>query len=109
MLPELHVQHAVDDVLDAAWPKERRRALVRLATPILGRTAVFLLALLVFGFAVHVVFGLVVPYIFFVFMTGLALVCARPGEEERAHLLRESKRSPGHRPSTGCYPHNGCD
>jgi len=106
---ELHLEQAVDDVLEAAWPKERNRARVHLATSTLGRVAAFVSALLILGFAVRLVFGLVVPWTFFVFMTGLGLLCARPGEEERTHLLREANKGPRHRPSTGCYPHNGSE
>jgi hypothetical protein len=106
--PEQHLQHAVDDILEAVWPRERHRAMVRLATSILGRTAVFVSALLVLSFAVYLVFGLVMPWTFFVFMTALTLVCAA-GDEQRAHLGRDTERSPGNRSSTGCYPRNGCD
>jgi hypothetical protein len=109
MAPDPGLQQAVDEVLEAAWPTERRRAVVRTATSVLGRVAVFVLALLVFSLAVNLFFGLVVPWTFFAFMAGLALVCSRRGEEERAHLHRQTTGSRASRPSTGCYPHNGWD
>ena len=104
-----HLQDTVDAVLEAAWPKERRRAGARMAASALGRIAVFVCALLVLAVAVHLVFGVVVPGTFFVFMTVLALVCARPEAAERAQLDqkgsgRSGRAGPPHRPSTGCYP-----
>jgi len=106
MAPEPSLQRAVDEVLEAAWPNERRRAVVRMATSVLGRVAVFVLALLIFSLAVKLFCGLVVPWTFFAFTTVLALVCAA-GEAERAHLRRQKPGTRAPRPSTGCYPHNG--
>jgi hypothetical protein len=108
MAPEPGLQRAADEVLEAAWPTERRRAVVRMATSVLGRVTVFLLALLAFSLAVKLFFGLVVPWTFFAFMAGLALVCAT-GDEERVHLHRQTPGTRTSRPSTGCYPHNGSD
>jgi len=105
------LRDAVDEVLDAAWPRERRRALARMAASTLGRVAVFVAALLLLGLAVFLAFHLVVPWVFYAFMTGLVLVCARPEAAERAHLDRKDPGTPRpgarHRPSTGCYPRNG--
>lgn len=76
-------------------------------TSSLWRIAVFISALLMLSFIVQLAFGIVLPWTFFAFMTVLALACARPRNEDHAPLLREAERSPGHRSSTGCYPHNG--
>ncbi len=92
MPPEQHLQHAVDDILEAVWPRERHRAMVRLGTSILGRTAVFVSALLVLSFAVYLVFGLVMPWTFFVFMTALTLVCAAGEEQRRSSRARHRKK-----------------
>lgn len=108
MEPEPGFERAVDELLEAAWPTERRRAVVRMATSLLGRVTLFVLALLVFSLAVKLFFGLVVPWTFFAFMAGLALVCAT-ADEERAHLHRQTTGTRASHPSTGCYPHNGWD
>jgi hypothetical protein len=85
-----HLRQAVDEVLDAAWPKERLRALVRLAASTTGRVAVFLLALVGLGVGLRVLFGVVVPWTFYIFVGVLAIVCARPGAAETRHLRRRS-------------------
>jgi hypothetical protein len=85
---EEYLQRAVDEVLEPAWPREKRRELLRLARCSLGRVVVFMLALLVFCLAVHLLFG-VVPWAFFAFISLLALVGATPELRERSHLRRE--------------------
>jgi hypothetical protein len=85
---ELGGQNA-DEVLEAAWPAERRRARRRMLLATLGRTALFLLALVMLSLAVWLLFGLVVPWTFFAFMTVLTLVAGRPEPDERALLRRD--------------------
>lgn len=82
--------------------------MVRMAVSACWRIAVFISSLLVLGVAVRLVFGLVVPWTFFVFMAGLAVVGARPEEGERAHL-RRAQTGGRSRPSTGCYPRTDWD
>jgi fatty acid desaturase len=93
---ELGIQTA-DEVLEAAWPKERRRARRQMALAHFGRTAVFLAMLGGLSFAVYLLFGMVIPWTFFVFMGALALVGARPEADERALLHRT-------RPASGSDP-----
>lgn len=104
---DAHLRRSADEILGAAWPKERRRAALRLEVSVLWRIALFVVMLLILGVAVHVMFGLTLPWTFYVFTTGLAFVCARPGADERTHLRGEADGSPQHLPSTGCYPGNG--
>ncbi|HXW34105.1 MAG TPA: hypothetical protein VEJ87_05955 [Acidimicrobiales bacterium] len=96
----------VDDVLEAAWPSERRRARVHLAIAVVRRVGIFISALALLCLFTRLVFGMEVPWVFFAFMTLLALQCARPGDEELVVLGREPDRRPRYRSSTGCYPRN---
>jgi len=93
---ELGVQTA-DEVLEAAWPKERRRLRRQMALAHFGRTAVFLAMLGGLSLAVYLLFGMVIPWTFFAFMGALALLGGRPEADERALLHRS-------RPASGPAP-----
>ena len=97
MEERLEVQSA-DEVLESAWPRERRRARRRLALAALVRTAVFVAALGILSIAVHLLFRMVIPWTFFVFMTAIALIAARPEPDERAVLRRERSLASGPSP-----------
>ncbi len=99
MEPDVHRTQTVDEVLEAAWPRERRRLRRRLAIATIGRTAVFLGALAALSLAIRLLFGLIVPWAFFAVLAALALVCARPDPEERA-LLRRGEKAGGTEPRT---------
>lgn len=101
---DLDLSGAVDEVLDPVWPRERRRALFHMAGLTLGRVGVFLLALSALSLVTGLAFGLVVPWTFYAFVGGLALVCARPEPGQRSALRRGRDESRSSRPSTGCYP-----
>ena len=90
----------VDEVLEAAWPREQRRARRRMTLAMFGRTALFIGALGLLSLAVWLLFGLVVPWTFFVFMTVLALVGARPDSQERGVLRRDEHPAPGRAPGS---------
>jgi hypothetical protein len=90
---ELDLQTA-DEVLESAWPRERRRARRRLVLAALGRAAIFMAALGALSLVVDLLFGMVVPWTFFVFMGALTLVAARPEPDERALLRRGGEAAP---------------
>jgi hypothetical protein len=91
---ELDLQTA-DEVFEAAWPRERHRVRRRMALASLGRIAVFVSALGAMSLAVYLLFGMVIPWTFFAFMTAIALIGARPEPDERALLRRESGPASG--------------
>jgi hypothetical protein len=70
--PEEHLRHAVDEVLEPAWPRERRRALMRLAAPTAGRFVRGVLGLWALALTVHVVVGPPFPWVAFGLVTLLA-------------------------------------
>lgn len=72
----------------------------------MGRVLAFMLALVGLSTLVRLGFAIAVPWVFFGFIGGLALLASAHGED-RAHLVRNPGGLPGHRPSTGCYPPGG--
>lgn len=56
--PEL--SRAVDEVLEAAWPRERRRAILHRARPTLGWVVIFFLAFLVGSLVAQLMLAVVV-------------------------------------------------
>jgi hypothetical protein len=87
---EEHVAQAVDEVLDPAWPDERRRALWRWSYATIGRVAAGLLGLWALGFVMHLMVGLTLPWVFYGFMAVMMIMAAFSQEEGREHLRRES-------------------
>jgi hypothetical protein len=83
---EEQVARAVDEVLDPAWPNERRRALRRWSYSTIGRVAVGLVALWVFG----VIVGMTLPWTFYGVMGLMMTSAAFCQEEGREHLRRQS-------------------
>ncbi len=86
---EEDLRQAVDNVLEPAWPRERRRALRRLGCSMLGRLAGGLAVLWVLAFLVRLVTGVTVPWVAFGFITFLATVVALPEPGDRSHLRRD--------------------
>ena len=86
---EEHLGRAVDEVLEQAWPAERRRAGRLLVRSSLGRAVAGLGAILVFSLVLRATIGLEVPWLFFAFVGFLAAVAALPDPPDRAHLKRE--------------------
>jgi hypothetical protein len=87
-ISEEHLRRAVDDVLEPAWLRERRRAARRLFSSTLGRVVGGLLALWVLALVVYLLTGVMVPWTFFVFMTVLMTVTALSDRDSRAHFRR---------------------
>jgi hypothetical protein len=54
---EEHLRHAVDEVLEPAWPREYRRAARRLHSSTLGRLASALVVLWVLALVVYLLSG----------------------------------------------------
>ena len=85
---EDHLAQAVDEVLDPAWPDERRRALRRWSYATIGRVAGGLLGLWALGFVLGLVAGLTLPWTFFAFMGVMMTGAAFSQDEGREHLHR---------------------
>lgn len=64
---------AVDEVLEAAWPKERRRARRRSNLATLGRIAGGLLGFWGLSLMVHFVVGLSFPWVSYVCIGGMTI------------------------------------
>jgi hypothetical protein len=86
-LSERQLRHAVDEVLEPAWPRERRRAARRLHLRSLSRIAGGCLALWGLGFVAHLWVGVSFPWVFFGVIALLAAVAAS-GQEDHSHLRR---------------------
>jgi len=86
---EDYLRSAVDEVLEPAWPRERRRALRRLAGSVLGRLAGGVLAMWALALVVHLVIGPPFPWVAFGLVTLLATaVVAFCDLEDHSHLRR---------------------
>ena len=68
-MPGERIDQAVDDILERAWTRERRRALRRWRLETGVRLAAGLLALGTMCFVLRLVVGLALPWTFFGFMT----------------------------------------
>jgi hypothetical protein len=86
---EEHLRQAVDDVLEPAWPRERRRAHRRLSWSTLGRLAGGLAVLWLLAFVVRLITGEAFPWFAFGLVTFLATVVALPEPGDRSHLRRD--------------------
>jgi fatty acid desaturase len=86
-LSEEHLRSAVDEVLEPAWPRERRRAARRLRLRTISRIAGGCVALWGLGFVVHLWVGGSFPWLFFGVIALLATVAASV-QEDHAHLRR---------------------
>lgn len=104
MGPDSPIERAADEVLTAAWPRERRRAVLRREASSACRVAVFLAELLALAVGLHLAIGLAVPWSLFGLMAVLAVVFTRPDERQRAHLRRDPPTRRRFGPPTGHYP-----
>lgn len=82
---EEHLRQAVDDVLEAAWPDERRRASRQLVASTVWRAVCGVLAFWAMGVALAA-FGLTLPWTFYAFIGGLTLVVALHEARDPEHL-----------------------
>ena len=88
-LSEEHLRHAVDQVLEPAWPLERRRAARRLSFHVLARIAGGFLALWGLGITAHLLVGGPFPWMFFGLIALLASAAAAMTQCDRSHLRRD--------------------
>jgi hypothetical protein len=86
---EEHMRRSVDEVLEPAWPRERRRAARRLGYRTLRRIAGGCLALWGLGFLVHLVVGGSFPWASFGLIALLSSVAASTSQGDRTHLRRD--------------------
>jgi len=92
---EDHVANVVDDILEAAWPSERRRALRRVALGTAARLTLAAGALWLLGFGVHLVVGTAFPWVAYGVIALLASIAAMPDSGDHSHLRRNPLRSRG--------------
>jgi hypothetical protein len=85
-LSEDHIQRAVDEALEPAWPHERHRALQRWRWATAGRITAGLATLFALGLALRLMFGMTLPWVFYGFMGALMTVLAFSQSEGREHL-----------------------
>jgi len=83
------LRHAVDEILEPAWPHERRRAARRLSYQTLARIMGGFLALWGLGFATHLLVGGSFPWMFFGLIALLASIAAFTTQIDRTHLHRD--------------------
>lgn len=88
-ISEEHLRRAVDEVLEPAWPRERKRAVRRLAGSMLGRFVGGVLALWALALVVRAIVGPPFPVLAFGVTTllgsAVAVLCDL---EDRSHLRR---------------------
>jgi hypothetical protein len=87
---EEHLRRAVDEVLEPAWPRERRRAARRMSLSTLSRVVGGCLALWALGFVVHLLVGGNFPWLYFGLIALLAAIAASTNQGDRTHLRRDS-------------------
>jgi len=78
---------AVDEVLEPAWMRERRRAAMRLGYYTVRRIVGSFLALWGLGFVAHLLVGGHFPWVFFGLIALLASIAASTTQSDRAHPL----------------------
>ena len=88
-----HLRRAVDDVLEPAWPGERRRAARRRHRSTLVRTIVGLLGFWGLGLAAALVTGRMLPWTFFVCIAGLTIGAGFHDARNPEHLRRDGSGS----------------
>lgn len=86
---EEQVSQAVDEVLEPAWPNERRRAARRWFWCTLGRAALGTLGFWGLGVAMFIFFGAALPWTFYAFMAGLTVIAALHEARDPDHLRRD--------------------
>jgi hypothetical protein len=83
------LRQAVDEILEPAWPRERRRASRRLGYHAVARIIGGFLALWGLGFASHLLVGGSFPWVFFGLIALLASIAAFATQCDRSHLYRD--------------------
>ena len=93
---EQELRQQVNQALDPVWPTERRRAWRRAALKETGHWALGMAAVAALALGVYLVFGIMVPWVFFVVIGGLAAIAVLPGPDDQPHLKRRPE-DPGRR------------
>lgn len=88
-ISEQQLRRQVDQALDPVWPRERRRAWRRAALKETGHWALGMAAIAGIAVGVYLVFGIMVPWMFFVVIGILAAIAVLPDPNEQSHLKRE--------------------
>jgi hypothetical protein len=83
------LRSAVDEVLEPAWPRERKRAARRLRRHTLARIVGSTLVLWALGVGAHLLVGGSFPWMFFGLIALMASVAAFATPEDRPHLRRD--------------------
>ncbi len=92
-MPGERIDQAVDDILEGAWARERRRALRRWRFETALRLAAGLMALGTMCLVLRLVVGLTLPWAFFGFMTVLMAGAAFSQTDGREHLGDKPSKS----------------
>jgi hypothetical protein len=87
-MTEEELGRTVDEVLEAAWARERRRATRRAAWSDAGRLAAGLGALVGLGLVMRLLFGVVVPWTCFAFVGVLCVLAVVHAAGNQPHLRR---------------------
>ena len=77
-LSDEDLREAVDEVLEAAWPHERRRARTRWNRGTLGRIAGGLVVLVALPLTLQLTAGFSLPWVFYAFIGGITIRRGRP-------------------------------
>jgi len=83
------LRRAVDQVLEPAWPLERRRAARRLTYHVLARIVGGFIVLWGLGITVHLLVGGPFPWMFFGVIALLASTAASLSQCDPSHLRRD--------------------
>jgi hypothetical protein len=92
---EEDLRRAVDDVLQPAWPTERRRARRRWVAATVGRAVLGTVALWTLATVVSLFVGRTLPVTFYVFIGGMAMAAALHEGRDADHLRADGPRGPG--------------
>lgn len=90
--PEEDLRSAVEDVLDSAWPHERQRASRRWHLSTLGRVIIGLVGFYGLALMTYLLFGLALPWTFYVFIGGMTAAAALHDARNPHHLRQEEPR-----------------
>ncbi|MGO8870071.1 MAG: hypothetical protein ACLQPH_01485 [Acidimicrobiales bacterium] len=88
-ISEEHLRPIVDDVLEPAWPVERRRASRRWMWATLIRVAAGVLGFWGLALAVSLMVGVAFPWSFYAFIGGLTAVLGLHQARDPEHLRRD--------------------
>lgn len=85
---EDRLRQSVDEVLEPAWHRERRRAWRRVLSGSFGRWLGGMAAISLLALALRLILGMALPWFFFVGMGLLGAIGALPDPSDHTHLRR---------------------